>query len=487
MLALSAHLFIFSLSQLQSAEAQMGSGRYDPTSVNNMAGGRQLFSSGMKAFQMGDYHAAVTLLKQAQNADHQNKEITHMLALAQAEAGDNYNAGISFRGALTLDYNFVECRNNYGLFLKKLGKLDEAKAQFKECIKIKPQYAPGHYNLGTIYRAQGDLDGAIDSFKTATRLNPNYFEAQRDLGLTTYEKFERGDGGEISESLEKLQIAENLVPHNAMIHYHLGNILCAEGNLDAAEIKFRKALTNDPKLAAAHWEMGRLRYLRGDPNRALFEISRALQISPSYTEGKGYPALDRVKVKTLEGKAAQLTGDYPRAIEALRDVSTLTANNAQTLKQISEISRINRNAQNRKKGEADPEEVRALISKGIAATESGDLAQAKEIFSQAAELDPKNFIPLQNRGLILEAENNLEEAGEDYQKAVELAPRYDGLYYNFGYFLEKLGRKSEAGAWYKRFHEIAGKYPYDPKHIVSLQQDLARENARNKANRKRGY
>ena len=94
---------------------------------------------------------------------------------------------------------------------------------------------------------------------------------------------------------------------------------------------------------------------------------------------------------------------------------------------------------------------------------------------------------MQNRGLILEAENNLQEAGEDYQKAVELAPRYDGLYYNFGYFLEKLGRKSEAGAWYKRFHEIAGKYPYDPKHIVSLQQDLARENARNKANRKRGY
>jgi Tfp pilus assembly protein PilF len=452
--------------------------QYDPSSVNSVGKGQQFLAKGLTAFKIGDYQAAVLFLKQAQNADHQNKKIAHMLALAYSEAGDNYNAAIGFRSALSLDHNYNECRNNYGIFLKKTGKLDEAKSQFKECIKIKPTYPEAHYNLGTILRQQGDLDAAIDSFRAAIRINPRYFEAQRDLGLTTYEKFERGDGGDISDSLEKLQTAERLVPYNPMIHYHLGNIYCAEGDLDAAELKFRKALANDPKLASAHYELARLRFLRGDPNRALFELKAAQKISPTYSEGKAYPPIDRVKIKTLEGKCEELTGDYAQAIEAFKDVASLTANNAQTLKHINELVRLNKSSGSRKKGAPDPQEVNEMIAQGIRQTEQGDLQGAKDTFSKVLELDPKNFIALQNRGLILDAEGNLDEAGADYQQAVELKPRYEGLYYNFGYFLERLGRKSEAGLWYKRFHDIAGKYPYDPKHIVSLQQDLARESVR---------
>jgi hypothetical protein len=68
-----------------------------------------------------------------------------------------------------------------------------------------------------------------------------------------------------------------------------------------------------------------------------------------------------------------------------------------------------------------------------------------------------------------------------YQAALDLKPKYDGLYYNMAYLLEKENMKAEAGAWYKRFHELSGKYPYDPKHIVSLQQELARERVRSQS------
>ena len=249
------------------------------------------------------------------------------MALGYCDMDDSYNAKLQFRSALQLDYHFIECRNNYGIMLKKINDLDNAIKEFQECIKIKSSYAPAHYNLALCYQQKGDLDAAITEFKTATHLNPRYFEAQRDLGLAIYQKFERGDGGDISECLDKLLAAAQLIPNNPMIHYHLGNIYCADGDLDEGEAEFRKALIRDPQLSAAHYELARLRYLRGDPNRALFEVKEAQRVSPTYNEGKKYPIVDRIKLKQLEAKASELTEDYETSLAAWRDVSTLIANN----------------------------------------------------------------------------------------------------------------------------------------------------------------
>ncbi|HNA72673.1 MAG TPA: tetratricopeptide repeat protein, partial [Candidatus Obscuribacter sp.] len=116
--------------------------------------------------------------------------------------------------------------------------------------------------------------------------------------------------------------------------------------------------------------------------------------------------------------------------------------------------------------------------------EHGEVDSAAQSFAKAAELDPRCFVAFQNWGAVLEAQGDLRGASEKYQAALDLKPKYDGLYYNMAYLLEKLNMRSEAGRWYKRFHELAGKYPYDPKHIVSLQQEEARERARSAASRK---
>lgn len=452
-----------------------------PGFAESAAKGNVLLQRAVQAFNAADYASCVSLCKQALPLDHFNKNIVHLMALAYCEMDDSYNAKLQFRSALQLDYHFIECRNNYGIMLKKINDLDNAIKEFQECIKIKSSYAPAHYNLALCYQQKGDLDAAITEFKTATHLNPRYFEAQRDLGLAIYQKFERGDGGDISECLDKLLAAAQLIPNNPMIHYHLGNIYCADGDLDEGEAEFRKALIRDPQLSAAHYELARLRYLRGDPNRALFEVKEAQRVSPTYNEGKKYPIVDRIKLKQLEAKASELTEDYETSLAAWRDVSTLIANNKETLKHIQEVSRMSKNSGSRSKKDVDPEEIRALISAGIHDTEQGSLDTAKQAFAKATELDPKSFIAWQNYGALLEAEGDLQGAAAKYQAALDLRPKYDGLYYNMAYLLEKLHMGNDAGQWYRRFHELAGKYPYDPKHIVSLQQNLAREAARSKS------
>jgi len=464
---------------------------YQPQPGENRPQAFAIYQHALQAFQVGDNNTCLKLCKAALNLDHGNKHLVHLEALAYAQAGDNYNAMMMFRSALTLDYNFLPCRNNYGMFLKKTGKRDEAQHMFEECIRIDPKYPDAYYHFGEILREKGDLDHAIENFESATRLNPSYFEAQRDLGLAIYERAEQGLGGNISDSMEALQKASRLVPDNPMIWYHIGVIQCAEGKLDDAESMFRTALMRDPKLASAHWELARLRYLRGDPDRCISEILIAKKINPVYTDSKKYPRVDPLPMEQELATCYEVKGKLENALDTFKDVASMQRANQPTLRHIAELEKqLKAGAKRHPSKNApifDPLEVQALISKGINQSEDGDIEGAKHSFERAQELNPNSYEATQNLGALLEGSGDLSGAMTKYQAAMALQPKFDGSLYNLAYVLEKANLPADAGMMYQRFHELAGRYPYDPKHIVSLQQDDARERARAEQLKKRGY
>lgn len=478
-----------SLLWSSAANAQPYQPRYEPNSPQATAQSYGLYQKALQAFQNGDNNTCIALCKAALNMTHGNKDLVHLEALAYAQAGDNYNAMMMFRSALTLDYNFVQCRNNYGMFLKRTGKVAEAKKMFEEDIRIDPKYPDAYYHLGEIMRERADLDTAIECFQTATRLKPDYFDAQRDLGLAIYEKAEQGMG-QISDSLPALQKAAKLVPDNPMVWYHMGVIYCSDGKLDDAETMFRTALMRDPKLAAAHWELARVRYLRGDPDRCISEIKFAEKINPVYGDDKKYPRVDPLPMKLELANCYEVKGEMENAVDAWKDVASMQRNNTAALQHVAEIEKGLRAAAKKhsKKGPTfDPQEVQALINKGISQSEDGDVEGAKRSFNRALELNPNSYEALENLGAIMEAAGDLNGAMNKYQAAMNLKPNFDGAYYNMAYVLEKASLPADAGMMYQKFHEIAGKYPYDPKHIVALQQDDARQRARAEQLKKRGY
>ena len=194
-----------------------------------------------------------------------------------------------------------------------------------------------YYHLGEMARVSGDLDKATGYFNKAIALKPNYFEAQRDLGLTLYDKYFSGQVGSIGDSIDKLKQAERLVPDNPTIHLFLGKLYCAAAKLEDAETEFRKALMNDPRLAAAHFELGQLRYVKGDPDRALQEMKEAEKVSTVYTESKKYPAVDPKKVDAYEAKCYEALDRYPDAIDSWKALATIEKNaNEETADRIKE-------------------------------------------------------------------------------------------------------------------------------------------------------
>jgi tetratricopeptide (TPR) repeat protein len=474
---LLALLFILALAQRVGAQV------LTPTQVRQVS--FAVYQKAKQALALGDYMNCINLAKQAVQMGY-GKDASMLIALAYAQMGDTYNANNYFLATLTMDYNFVKCRNNYGVFLFKTGKLDDARTQFETCIQLDPKYPDAYFHLGEVFQKRGDLEKAIQYYESAIRIKPDYAESMRGLGLAIYERVISGRAGEISESLEKLKLAAELSPDNPLIHYDLGRIYCADGKLDEGETEFRKALSIDPKFAASHYELGKIRYFRGDLDRCVLELRVAVGIPPTEAEAKSYPKVDIVHLDEMIGGAEALKARYGPAIEAYKEVASMQKANQVTLKMIKELEHLARTNAH-KKAKISPEEVQAIVDRGIAQVEDGHLDQARATFTQGLALDPQSFECTQNLAALKENSGDLQGALSDYKKAMELLPKYDGVYYNMAYLLEKLGLPADAGMMYERFHEIAGVYPYDPKHIVALQQEDARQRAKREEIRKRGY
>jgi tetratricopeptide (TPR) repeat protein len=410
-----------------------------------------------------------------------------MMGKLYARTGETEMAIASFRQAIDLDQNYVEARNNYGAFLKRIGKERDAETQWRQCVQIDPKYPFAYYNLGKMMKEKGDLDGAIGQFETAARLKPDFAEAQEMLGMAV---FERASQGDLTTAAEKLKIAERLVPRNPRIRYHLGQIYATQSHLDAAETEFRAALMNDPRFAAAHFELGKLRYYRGDLDRALTEFQEASKINPTYSSNQGYPLVDPVKLKTLEAQAYEHKGDLVHAVEcweqlvAMRKSDVLYAQHIASL--VKEIKK-ERSNQRKKPLPYDPDEVDAFIDKGINAYEDGDLDNSRASFERALELNPTSFRGVQNLAHVMEAQGDLNGAIATSQKAITLNPKYDGAVYNLAYLLEKANLPDDAARMYENFRVMANAYPYDPRHITELQQNIIRQAKKEQYIRKRGY
>ena len=189
----------------------------------------------------------------------------------------------------------------------------------------------------------------------------------------------------MKDSIQKLQNAARLIPRDPMVHYYLGKIWCAEGNLDEGEKEFRLALRNNPSLAAGHFELARLRYLRGDPDRCLDEIQRAFKVNPVYTQSKGFPRLNTKKMRLFSAKCHEFKGQFVEAARDWREIANVSRDPGAIQKKVKKLfSKAKKQAKRRKKKLLfDPEELQALIDKGIAQVDEGDLQSAKTILYES--------------------------------------------------------------------------------------------------------
>ena len=172
------------------------------------------------------------------------------------------------------------------------GRLDEARHWFEQTLRTTPDNAEALDGMGLIALRAGENDLASDLFGLAVRLDDGFVVARSHLGTAHY-RAGRSDvalghflevlrhdvrdpdhwanagnalraSGEPAAALEAYDSALSLAPNDAKLLLNRGNALVDLKRFDEAEAVFTQAVSIDPALDDAKFNLGLLALRRGD-------------------------------------------------------------------------------------------------------------------------------------------------------------------------------------------------------------------------------
>ena len=155
--------------------------------------------------------------------------------------------------------------------------------------------------------AAGDLSGAENEYRAALEIAPDNVEALTFLARIAM------TGGDPDRSVALLLVAAVSEPANANLIRSLGVAQTAAGQLEAAVATLGRALAIDPKLAAAHLQLGNaLNRLgrRDDASRAFFRAITTAQLQGDWLDERSTPTWLRPQVLAAMDQAQAFRRQY---------------------------------------------------------------------------------------------------------------------------------------------------------------------------------
>jgi len=164
--------------------------------------------------------------------------------------------------------------------LARIGKADEAAAEFQAIIADDPRNLPARVELARADVAlRRYLDGA-HQLQAALALNPHNVEAEELLGDIWLAM------GALDRAAAEFRQLLTYAPQDYEAHMGLGLLAARLGQASEAAQDFRAALVANPLSAEAHYQLGLILELHDQKPEAVREFHAALQINPQYTAAR---------------------------------------------------------------------------------------------------------------------------------------------------------------------------------------------------------
>jgi protein O-mannosyl-transferase len=209
--------------------------------------------------------------------------------------------------------NFV-AHDNLGVELDRLGRFDEALAEYRETLRIKPgdRHGEENYANATFAKAerlftQGKLDEPLRLFHEGLRYRPDNATAHMYAGLILTER------DEISAAIPELRRAIGIDAALARAHLGLGVALARSGQTASARKELHESLRLDQSSVECHFDLGLVEAALGNARGSLAAFDEALRLDPDYgpahaTRAQVLGALGRYEEARKDVAAAQAAG-----------------------------------------------------------------------------------------------------------------------------------------------------------------------------------
>jgi Flp pilus assembly protein TadD len=122
----------------------------------------------------------------------------------------------------------------------RLGRSDEARAQFRELLRRDPNAAGVWNNLGVLELSTGHLDAAAEAFGHAVQFDPDNGDAWQGLGAATLDR-------DRAAAIDAWRRAEHLRPHDYDLLFNLGMVLAESGRPGEARPYLTRFLEEAPR------------------------------------------------------------------------------------------------------------------------------------------------------------------------------------------------------------------------------------------------
>ncbi|WGL17914.1 type IV pilus biogenesis/stability protein PilW [Microbulbifer bruguierae] len=196
---------------------------------------------GLRYLQSGDENREVARhhFQQALKLGKKDPQAHHGLALLYQADGENKVAESHFEKALRYDHNFSMARVNYGAFLYKQERYQQAREQFRVASEDLA-YNRRSYALANLGRAElrlHNLNGAETAFQKSLALSPDLPIALLELAEL---KFEKQDYSQAKQYLDRFSEKNRQIPQSLWLGIRIEKIF---GNRDK-ERSYALALKN---------------------------------------------------------------------------------------------------------------------------------------------------------------------------------------------------------------------------------------------------
>jgi tetratricopeptide (TPR) repeat protein len=190
------------------------------------------------------------------------------------ERTGNYPGAIRlYRRGLEIEPENVELLNAIGFALFQQGKSQEAVVELEKAVAIDPKHWKAHNNLALASIDLGELEVAEAHYRESLAIQPQA-AIYNDLGFVLQRL------GMSEDAAKEYRKALELDPKLSAAHTNLGSSLAQNGNYAEAERQFRAALEDGPN-AQAYTGLGLVLSREGRTDEAIKNLQAAIETDPN--------------------------------------------------------------------------------------------------------------------------------------------------------------------------------------------------------------